>query len=176
MTPEQKQRLKEVEENRRIWHGNMGQVTTDIDFLLSLVKSQEAGEALAEQIVNSSLCAEPSGNCEESAAVHIRDLIRSVAAIPAPQYDALCERHRHEFTTFHVGGCLECWKRSEQDSVATSMRSACVEKVKILSKKKMAHYDLDIERFGHLLEQAIALDEAVVELESLTLQEQETKQ
>lgn len=59
---------------------------------------------------------------------------------------------------------------------ATSMRSACVEKVKALGAKKMAHYDLDHERYSHLLDQAIALDEAAGELESVTTQEEEAKQ
>lgn len=42
MTPEQKQqRIEQIRENRRLWYGGYGQLTSDFDFLLSLVKRQE---------------------------------------------------------------------------------------------------------------------------------------
>lgn len=46
-----KERLKEVRENRRVWHGGMGQTTRDIDFLLSYVDELESKHtALREQL------------------------------------------------------------------------------------------------------------------------------
>lgn len=123
MTPEQKQRIEQIQEWKQTWLALDGYTPKDfrkdalkhVDFLLSLVRSQES-----------------DGEIKEA-------------------YESICGPVR--------------------DSAATSMRSACVEKVRALSSKKMANYDLDHERFSHLLDQAIALDEAVAELESLSIEQ-----
>lgn len=88
-------------------------------------------QRLAEDVVNSCLCAEQSGNCEESVIVHKHDLLRSIAALPKPQWNALCQRHRDGFNVFHVGGCLTCWNNSERQSAATRMRDRCADRVKV---------------------------------------------
>lgn len=37
----------------------------------------------------------------------------------ASQIEQLCDKHKSEFTVFHVGGCIKCWQENECDSRAT---------------------------------------------------------
>lgn len=43
MTNSTSERLKQIRENRRNFYGGMGELTSDIDFLLSLLDSEAAG-------------------------------------------------------------------------------------------------------------------------------------
>ena len=58
LTDEQQKRLKEVRENRHTWYSGMGQVTRDIDFLLSLLDSDSQAASREEDTVICPVCKE----------------------------------------------------------------------------------------------------------------------
>lgn len=172
MTPEQKQRIEQIEkwqESRRgLVHSARKHADLDashpeirmhgyIDFLLSLVKSQEVTDGGDVRVLN---------QIRERAA----DGYERASGGSEVKAANLALNDLHYVLSSHDGQFARG---------ATSMRSACIEKV----NKKASSYQADADNkslFPNYRKQmgfaASALREAASELELVSIQEQETKQ
>lgn len=188
MTPEQKQQLERIREQRaeaakRSWMDHPPQPTwRDIDFLLSLVKSQEAGDDisafnrhLAER--HEELAAFVRQEC--SKAVDLIEqytrpdfymwLLHDYAGQKSDPYKRAAEAKQ-------VLQGLLASKPSERSAAvandaAASMRSACVEKVKALRKQKAMDWYGDDVTEKQIASYMITPDEIITALESVSIQE-----
>lgn len=171
MTPEEKQRIEQIRERHLRVDCYKSQMRTDIDFLLSLVKSQEAVTPPAEELTAASVLDQSLNTLNQ-----IRDLTASSRSY-VPQNNAAEMMLRLEQLGFgsqtpRRGNTLWAMVMDAADEIeqlrktdaAASMRSACVEKVKTKAKRE--------REFGaeYNLIRAVAFDSLAVELESLSIE------
>lgn len=158
MTPEQKQQIEQIQErqehNKSAASDNpipkfLATAYNDIDFLLSLVKSQEA----------------PSRDAQEAAA----DIVREWS-----EHD-MNENYGSDYLVDEFGaGHLEERIAVGITNAATSMRSACVEKVKALrdewnTEAQDPRADLKNLIGVRARAKVDAANEAIIELETLSI-------
>lgn len=209
MTPEQKQRIEQILENRRIWYGGYGQLTSDFDFLLSLV-SQESGVNECEEMLSSIQSRDYAftDRCGRQCvilSIEERDaLCRSVQAIRGQVECEPCGRthvtprdteHQQELRckgVWYFANSAQSTNRVRKIAeevvtnwagyanpadategvlqyVATSMRSACIEKVKAMGQQWYA----EAKKRGAAFSDKGRLAETIAkELESVSVQEQ----
>lgn len=130
MTPEQKQRIERIRRAVLSLNSPLTQpVRKDVDFLLSLVKSQEADEG-ATRIER--LEAQLQGVLN-SLATSQREVERlRDGKFTAEEFQNLCHNLNGDDKTAFLDGCAKYQEQLFGVSAATSTRSACVEKVKSL--------------------------------------------
>lgn len=182
MTPEQKQQQLEkilarhCPTNKRECPTPKWQMREDINFLLSLVKSQEVREGVP--------CACHTFDLDPVIRAYLSDkFIHTTIGCPAlplgdDQNCLICHHDRKSYNAEadaceHTTGLTKidifcgCACRFPIPDAATSMRSACVEKVRPI----LRDYELEFRRKTN--SQTNIVDYVVMALESVSIQEQE---
>lgn len=145
MTPEQKQRIEQIEKRTasRYLGVSKAVVVADNDFLLSLVKSQEyqVNEVDAERLAD----------------------YHKIGGMPAIIKSV-------DYGATSLAECVEMavdrWYQRGRKDAATSVRSACVEKVKAMRDQWRTGGKWESEEY------ADAAEAIITALESVTIQEQ----
>ena len=188
MTPEQKQRIEQIREHLAQRKAETPPLPSTeiyiahVDFLLSLVKSQEAA-SYEPQCVK---CGHEVLNYFDGERLECSLMVIDGSPPQARICGCKCRAgsirdaaQRFYFIDSH--GDEAFVREADYNHATTSMRSACVEKVKALWKR----YHDDAEKADSandninmliLLHKASAASEVIKELESVSIQEQETKQ
>lgn len=190
MTPEQKQRLNQIIKRHNQQPPSTSTITCwdDVDFLLSVVKSQEAGAVPTEELTAASVLDQSLNTLKQ-----IRDLTASSRSY-VPQNNAAEMILRLEELGFgsqepRRGNTLWAMVMDAADEIeqlrksddATSMRSACVEKAR---ERARAHRRIaSAINYGEVVDVPVPaeqhckladeLDAVADELESVSIQEQE---